>query len=82
MVIVNYYGNGIVRYECKKCGYCGELTIYDRLNDNCVLDIDVICKKCKNSKVLYILRCKDIIYAKELLAKLKSLKLKRSVEVI
>jgi len=80
MILVNYYGNGVVRFSCTKCGFFGEYSIYDRLTDNCVLDIDVCCGECGEKRVLYILKCKDIIYANELLSELKSLKIKRFME--
>ena len=81
MVRVIEYKDGFVYFRCDRCDFWGGMDIASSLGQNCVLDVDVVCEVCGEGTVLYVLKCADQAYAKELNAKLLSLKARRASEV-
>ncbi len=79
MIRVTDYEDGYVCFRCDKCVFIGDMDITGSLKDNCAIDVDVICRICGESTVLYVLKCADPAYAKELNAKLCALRAKRSI---
>lgn len=43
------------------------------LTDNCVIRVEVVCSVCGKNKIMYILNCNDIAYARDLQGKLEAL---------
>ena len=80
MVRVIEYEHGFVYFRCDKCDFWGGMDISGSLKDNCAVDVDVVCESCGEDTVLYILKCQDPAYAKELNAKLGALRAKRLSE--
>lgn len=80
MVVISYDHEDVVEFYCDKCDFHGEYDITNLLTDNCAVDVDIVCDICGDSRVLYMLRCKDPAQAKELNAKLEFLKIKRAAE--
>jgi hypothetical protein len=74
MVRVVDYREGLIEFYCDKCNHNRKQDINDLLEDNCVLDIEVVCSSCKEMAVLYVVRCKDEYEMKYLNAQLKLLK--------
>jgi hypothetical protein len=74
------YTEGIIKFRCDSCNFMGELDIRSSLEDNCVLDVDVVCELCGDSYVFYLLKCKDEFEAERLHGKLKALKIKHRSE--
>ena len=72
--VKEYKDNGVVRYICSDCEKNGELDVSEKLSDNCALSIPIACEYCGSSRLLYILVCKDVIYAKELISVLSTFK--------
>jgi hypothetical protein len=78
MIVVDCDSKYIVKFYCDKCNLHGEYSIDDLLTDNCAIDVDVVCDLCGDVYVLYVLKCKDPMQAKELNARLEFLKIKRA----
>ena len=74
MIKVFTFEEGIVGYHCEDCEKTFTEDISNRITDNCALDIDVICKDCGESSVLYFTRCTEEYMAKELMAKIVKIK--------
>jgi len=74
MVKVFAYEDGKVGCRCGDCKQTFTEDISKRLSNNCALDIDVICKDCGDTGVLYFTRCTDEYMAKELMAKISRAK--------
>lgn len=77
MISVYRYNNGVAYFTC-----CDKHYNYDfsnMISDDCVLDVDIICPTCGQTRVLYVLRCCNAAIAKELNAQLEVLKLRRKV---
>lgn len=72
--VKEYKDNGVVRYVCSDCEKNGEVDISSKLADNCALSIPITCDHCGSSRLLYVLVCKDVIYAKELISVLSTFK--------
>jgi len=73
------YDNKILSFYCEHCDIHGEYDLSSILTDNCVVDVDVICDKCGDSNVVYILICYDQSIAPLLEAKLASIKEERYI---
>jgi len=78
MVRVVGYREGLIEFYCDKCNINGKQDISDLLEDNCALDIEVMCLSCEEMTVLYMIRCKDEYEMKYLDAQLKLLKEERN----
>ncbi len=74
MICIKEYDVGMVKYICSECNRVGEVDINEYLADNCALSIPITCEYCSSSKLLYIVICKDAIYAKELVSVLSTFK--------
>lgn len=72
--VQEYSDNGVVRYICSVCDHRGEVDISGKLSDNCAISIPITCDRCDSSRLLHVLVCKDIIYAKELTSVLSTFK--------
>jgi len=70
MIKVFAFEKGQVGYHCEDCEKTFTKDISDIITDNCALDIDIICKDCGESEVLYFTRCTEEYMAKELMAKI------------
>ena len=70
MIKVFAFEEGIIEYYCEDCGKTFTKDICDSITDNCALDIDITCKYCGESSVLYFTRCTEEYMAKELMAKI------------
>jgi hypothetical protein len=81
MIVVAYNYRNVVEFYCDKCDFHGEYDITNLLTDNCAIDVDVICDVCGDTRVIYVLRCKDPAQAKELNARFEFLKIKRAAGV-
>lgn len=80
MIVVDYDHKYVVKFYCDKCDFHGEYDISSLLTDNCAIDVDVICDLCGDCYVLYVLKCKDPVQAKDLNARLEFLKITRAAE--
>ena len=74
MIRVFAYDNGKIGYNCEDCSQTFTEDILERITDNCALDVDVICKACGESGVLYFIKCTEEYMAKELIAKIQRAK--------
>lgn len=75
MIKIFAYEEGKVGCHCERCEQTFTENISDKVTeDNCALDIDIICKDCGDAGVLYFTKCKDEYMAKELLAKIERAK--------
>lgn len=72
--VKEYSGSGTVRYVCSDCEEKGEVDINKQLSDNCALSIPITCEYCGSSRLLYVLVCKNVVYAKELVSVLSTFK--------
>ena len=80
MVRVIEYEDGFIYFKCDKCDFWGGMDISSSLTDNCAMDVDIVCDLCGEDTVLYVLKCQDPTFAKELNAKLGTLRIKRLAE--
>ena len=77
MIQVKSYNDGLIKFYCMECNLSGEKNIEELLVDNCALDVEVICPKCKGMYVLYIVKCTDEAYSRSLNAELWNLREER-----
>jgi len=81
-VLIESLDNNVVTYYCTECDLHEFHDIGDLLTDDCALDIDIGCKECEDSTILYVLKCKNAALAKDLNAKLEVLRLNRKSGVL
>lgn len=77
MIQVKSYKNGLIRFYCDKCDLDEQKDVNELLNDNCVLEVELECSKCKDVYILYIVKCTDEAFTKSLNAELMVLKEER-----
>ncbi len=63
----------LVFFSCNQCQYHSVKDVADMLTDNCVIRVEVVCSVCGKNKIMYILNCNDIAYARDLQGKLEAL---------
>ena len=74
MINIQKYRDGVVSFYCSRCDKHYEVEISDMLEDNCALDIDIVCPACCDTGILFFLKCKDEYLSKSLNAELMVLK--------
>lgn len=76
-IIVKSYSDKIINFECDGCKINDTYDVSNLITDNCALDIDIACRECTNTSVVYILCCTDAALAKDLNSRLEVLRLNR-----
>jgi predicted amidophosphoribosyltransferase len=59
MIRIFAYEEGKIGFHCEGCELTYTKDISKDITNNCALDIEVICKECGETGVLYFIRCTE-----------------------